>query len=150
MLRAAAAALVALAALALAVPAWSAIEISGPIATDTTLVAGATYHVTGNLAVAAGVTLTVPEGTVLKAAFGVAITVNGTLDVAGTNANPAYFTEERDGSVGEDVVVGDPGPGAWIGLIIADGGVANIDHLRLCYASRSIGIISASIVVNDG
>ncbi|MCC5863487.1 MAG: right-handed parallel beta-helix repeat-containing protein, partial [Wenzhouxiangella sp.] len=103
-----------------------------------------------SLTVGAGVTWTLPPGVIVKMPFNTALGVNGQLVVEGTAAEPVYITEQRDDSVGDYSEPGDPGPGRWTGLVINDGGVANIDHLRLRYASRSIGIISASIVVNDG
>ena len=126
------------------------IPISGTISENTTLTAGATYHVTGSLNVASGVTLTVPAGTVLKAETAISITINGALIVSGSEGDPVYFTEVRDSTVGELIASGDPFRGTWVGLIITDGGVAEIDHLDLRYASRNTGATSASVLAQAG
>ena len=112
------------------------IEISGPIDEDTTLLQGATYHVTGALTVEEDVTLTILHGTVLKSESTVWIRVDGTLQVNGTEADPVYFTEVRDSSVGLEVESGDPQPGSWRYVHVRDGGVADLNHLHVRYASN--------------
>ncbi|TVR96890.1 MAG: hypothetical protein EA418_04365, partial [Wenzhouxiangellaceae bacterium] len=150
MLRAAAAALVAL-TLALAVPAWSAIEISGAIATDTTLEAGATYHVTGTLTVGADAILTVPAGTVLKANSGVRIQVDGGLVANGTAGAPVHFTEVRDSSVGTDLdPESDPAPGGWFGIDIRNDGSATLNEVRLRYAGTTHSVTFPQSIVKTG
>ncbi|TVQ41518.1 MAG: right-handed parallel beta-helix repeat-containing protein [Wenzhouxiangella sp.] len=90
-----------------------------------------------------------PPGVVVKLRFWNGLGVNGQLVVAGTADDPVHITDRRDASVGDYSDAGDPGPGSWIGLTIADGGVAEIDHLRLRYAGASSSS-PASIQVNGG
>ena len=127
------------------------IEISGSIDEDTTLVQGATYHVTGALTVTEDVTLTIPHGTVLKSDSTVWIRVDGALQVNGTETDPVYFTEVRDSSVGLEIEPGDPQPGSWRYVEVRDGGEAVLDHLHVRYASnfsypRSIWVRSGGLL----
>ena len=135
----------------LPISSWSAIEIGGLIDSDTTLQAGETYHVTSSLTVAEDATLTIPQGTVLKCESSVWIRVDGTLQVNGTETQPVYFTEVRDSSVGEEIETADPQPGSWRYVDVRDGGVANLDHLHVRYASsfsypRSIWVRSGGLL----
>lgn len=84
-------------------PAWTAIEIGGSIGSNMTLQAGETYHITSNLLINPGVTLTIPAATVLKAGPGIRIQVDGTLVATGTATDAVHFTEIRDSSVGVDL-----------------------------------------------
>ncbi len=54
----------------------------------------ARVHITASISVAAGATLTVGAGSVVKLAPGVAVTVDGTLRVNGTRARPVVFLPE--------------------------------------------------------
>ncbi|WP_183971446.1 right-handed parallel beta-helix repeat-containing protein, partial [Wenzhouxiangella marina] len=98
-----------------------------------------TYRLTGEVAVPAGATLTLPPGTVVKADVGGrSLTVLGLLEAVGTSAEPVVFTEIRDDTVGGDSgFPGDPAPGAWNGIDIRDGGSAVLEQARIRYTGQS-------------
>ncbi|MCB1123932.1 MAG: LEPR-XLL domain-containing protein, partial [Verrucomicrobiae bacterium] len=111
---------------------------SGNISENTTW--SDTIHVTGNITVAEGVTLTIDPGTVIKLDQQRLITVNGTVLANGTNADPIYFTSTQDDTVGDDLTAGDgtPVPGHWYGLIFNDGSDASsLSNVELRYAGNA-------------
>ncbi len=112
---------------------------SGAIASNLTWGNGVTsrYYVSGPVTVDAGSTLTVLAGTVIKFATGVPLYVNGTLSATGSQSAPVYFTDYRDDEAGGDTN-GDgnatsPAAGWWIGILVQDGGAANLDYCRIHY-----------------
>ena len=68
------------------------VTASGTISSNADWGTNARVHVNGQLTVAAGATLTIGEGSVIKVDPDLEIAVNGTIDVNGTNANPVVFT----------------------------------------------------------
>ncbi len=71
---------------------------------DTTWTNDEVQHVTADIAVAEGVTLTVEPGTMVQFA-GLGLTVRGTLHAVGTETEPILFTTNRD-DTGFDGVIG--------------------------------------------
>jgi len=68
------------------------IVLSGGIATNTTLLADTEYVVTGNLAIAQGVTLTIQPGATIRVAGTAQILTDGAIIAEGTSARPITFT----------------------------------------------------------
>ncbi len=68
--------------------------VSGNIGSTTNWGENARIHVSGDLTVAAGATLTIGEGGVIRLAAGVEIFVDGTLRVNGTIGRPVVFTPQ--------------------------------------------------------
>ncbi|XWN38428.1 MAG: right-handed parallel beta-helix repeat-containing protein [Balneola sp.] len=68
-----------------------------------------TYHMTSGITIPSGSKITIPDGMVLKreTQYGASrksfnmFTVNGALEVAGTNSNPVIFTSDTDDSYGQ-------------------------------------------------
>ena len=116
--------------------------IGGVIVSDTTLVAD-TYHLTSDLTVNAGVTLTLEPGVIIKSSPGLDILIDGHLQAVGTQADPIHFTEVRDASVGLPIAPGDPAPGAWIGIEVRNGGSADLERVRIRYTGSSFSQIGA-------
>ena len=80
------------------------VTLSGTLSKNETWSGHQVYHVTGNLTVPRGVTLTVEPGAIIKFDAGKSLTVSGggTLNAFGTRAQPIVFTSIKDDSVGGD------------------------------------------------
>lgn len=94
------------------------------ISTDTTWTAGNIYLADCIVTVNAGVTLTVEAGAIVRfGGSGRGLKVLGTLNVTGTEGNPAVFTSLND----------DPTKN-WYGIVLYQNSAANIDHAHIRYA----------------
>ena len=96
-----------------------------------------TYYLGGGVTVAAGKTLTVPAGRVVKFKNYGRLQVNGTLSVTGGPGNPAIFTDYRDDSAGgdtnEDGSASAPAAAGWVGIGVGSDGSAAIDWGEVRY-----------------
>jgi RHS repeat-associated protein len=123
---------------------------SGVLTTDQIWVGSLLHHVTGDVVVPAGVTLSINPGATVKLDLGRGLTVQpgGVLMAPGTTAQPVVFTSIRDDSVGGDTN-GDgdttaPAPGDWKRLHI-DGGRAEFDHCDIRYGAGPDNVQDALI-----
>lgn len=113
--------------------------LSGTISSNTRWRGWKLYHVTGNLTIASGVTLTIEPGAVVKFDAGRSLTVasGATLDAQGTRAQPIVFTSIKDdghgGDTNGDGDTTEPQPGDW--ARINANGTVKMDHCRLYYCS---------------
>jgi subtilase family serine protease len=105
---------------------------------------GIPYHFTTDVTVSAEATLTLGQGTIFRMARGAALTVAGTLRVAGTAAAPVTLTSFRDDSAGgdsdHDGTEGNraPLPGDWEQINFAPTAAASvIDHLEVRFAGMT-------------
>lgn len=84
---------------------------------------GSPYLITANLTVAAGSTLSIEAGTVLKFQDRTALLVSGSLSAAGTASAPIVFTSASSST-----------PGVWCGIGVQQGGSANLQHIAVRFA----------------
>ena len=96
--------------------------ISGPLFDASTgpLLSGVVYHVTGDISVPGGQTLTIQPGAIVKFGFDRQFVVDGALVVDGAGFDSVIFTDLRDDSAGGDTN-GDgsftvPAGGWWRGV----------------------------------
>jgi hypothetical protein len=107
----------------------TAVNVSGPILTDTVwTAAGSPYILTGTVTVTPGVTLTVEPGVTVMGQSGTSLAVGGHLAAAGLVTKPITFTSAADS-----------GPGQWEGIAID--GSAHLDQAVVRYGNAgNIGV----------
>ncbi|MCB1121116.1 MAG: right-handed parallel beta-helix repeat-containing protein, partial [Verrucomicrobiae bacterium] len=109
--------------------------MSGTLNTNTTWsLAGSPYTLTGNVTVAAGVTLTIQPGVQVIANQFIGLTVNGVLSAVGTSGSPTVFV----GSSSQ--------PGWWAGIDITNEGSATLEYCEVkdCGYFREAGVYKRS------
>lgn len=115
------------------------------------------HTIAGILTVADGATLTIEAGAIVKFAPGgnSGITVNGRLVVAGTDANPVYFTSALDpASKLTPYPTSPPGvgpqPGDWSGIHLAGPAAsASVSHAVIRYATDALSAGAKSALSED-
>jgi hypothetical protein len=100
-------------------------RLAGTIGQNLTIDGDATLA--DNATVATGVTLTFTAGSVLHAASGKTLSVQGTLAVEGSAATAVAFQGEAHAA-----------PGEWAGLVVSAGGTANLSYLGIHNASTAL------------
>ena len=137
---------------------------SGPLSASETWLGTYLYHITGDVVIPSGVTLTIQPGAVIKfdQYRGIIVKPGGQLIAEGTVAQPIYFTSIKDDSVGGDTN-GDgnatsPAVGDWHRIYI-NGGTASFNHVQLLYGGSpgndggETGVIlvdgSASVTISN-
>jgi hypothetical protein len=119
-------------------------------ANTTWTLASSPYVLDGSVTVAAGVTLTIEPGVIVK--FNGAareLRIDGTLSAAGTSASPIVFTSLQDDSVGGDT--GGDGPtsgsnsGQWHDIYLWNGGHATLSYVDVRYGGYGgTGVLNVS------
>ncbi len=113
----------------------AAVWHGGTIDTDETWTDDSTHIIESDLVVAAGVTITIEPGAVVKLVGDVRVTVadGGVLNAAGTNDELVVFTSLADDTVGGDTNLdGDrslPQPGHWAGVTVQGSGAFTANEL---------------------
>jgi RHS repeat-associated protein len=124
-------------------PVAGATNVSGTISTNTTwTLANSPYVMTGNVTVAAGVTLTIEPGVVIQGNSNLrSLTVNGSLSAVGTLVNPITFTSVLDSA-----------PAQWLGITFPSGsGTSTLKYVNVRYGGGGAGNdASAQVTVNGG
>lgn len=127
-----------------AVPATGRANVCGTVAGNQiwSPANASVYVLTCTVTIEPGATVTVEPGTIIKAATDNYLWVSGSLDLAGTKADPVYVTSYLDDSVGGDTN-GDgdqttPAPGDWNSILASDDG-SPAQGLRINYAVIEYG-----------
>ena len=139
---------------------WSITNIDGvTLNEDTTWTIGESpYVVSGTVEIGDGATLTVETGVIVKFASGSAIGIKvlsgGNFVVEGSAAAPVIFTDIRDdsaaGDTNGDQDASSPEPGAWDGIVVDDGGNANLQYAYFRYGEDGIFMTgSGSLLMDD-
>ncbi len=116
---------------------YSLTTLGGTLTANLTLFSTVVYHVTGNITVPSGITLTLQPGAIVKFDPNLGISVQGgQLIASGTVPQPIYFTSIKDDSIGGDTN-GDgnattPAAGDW-GQIEINGGTGTFNHVVVSY-----------------
>ncbi len=139
--------------------AYNAVVITNPNSTTTVAfgadnLINATAHIQANATVAAGTTMTIDEGAILKFVFGSGLTIDGTLICDG-NAGEVVFTAREDDSHGGDTNADGASSGSsghWYGLAFTSGADAsNLDKVRIRFGGyagyAAVRLIDADIVL---
>ncbi len=141
--------------------------VSGTVSTSSTLHSEGAPWLLGppgcgaGLTIASGVTATVEAGAVIKGGTnnyvgncggpGGALTVQGSLVVAGTSASPVTFTSINDNSVGGTTGTGKPAAGDWQGIVVSGAGSVAMTDSAVSYAQTGLaGQTSGSVSVAGG
>ncbi len=103
----------------------------GTIAANTIWDNPGVAYVVSSLTVAAGETLTLDAGDLIKASLGYnGLTINGTLSANGTSTQPVIFTSIKDDAAGGDTnndgSATSPAAGNWNGLYFGAGSTGNV------------------------
>lgn len=119
--------------------------LSGALSDSTTgpLQSGVVYHVTGNISVNSGSTLTIEPGAIVKFEFDRQFTITGTLLCNGTGPDSVIFTDIRDDSAGGDTNgngnADSPSANWWRGVSFSTGSDASqLTGLTVRYGGRFI------------
>ena len=117
---------------------------------------GQVYHITDDVVVANGATLTILPGAIVKFDSGKSLLVQfgGTLYAQGTSAEPIIFTSVKDDQYGGDTNEDDgaysPAPGDWKAIRIS-GGMAILSNTKILYGgSDSDNYSDGAIYVASG
>jgi len=112
---------------------------SGGVATNQTWPGSQLYHITSDVTIPSGVTLTIQPGAVIKFDPYTSLVVGpgGQLVAQGTVAQPIYFTSIKDDSIAGDTN-GDgnatsPAAGDWRWIYVDDQASATLDHVLISY-----------------
>jgi parallel beta-helix repeat protein len=126
-----------------------------------------TYHMTAAVTIPSGSKITIPDGMVFKreTQYGASrksfnmFTVNGALEVAGTDSNPVIFTSDTDDSYGQPADIYGNGSvdenddyksGNWIIYNATSNDTSNIiNHAVFKYGNETIVANSANPTINN-
>ena len=127
-------------------------DVSGALTENTTWSpqGASAYVLDGDVDVPAGITLTLEPGTVVKSASGDQITVEGSMDAAGTAASPVVFTSVNDNSAGGATGSGSPAAGDWGGIEVSGAGALDIGHAHIEYPATGVqGTTTGQVRLTD-
>ncbi|MGA2261853.1 MAG: hypothetical protein ABSH28_10485, partial [Acidobacteriota bacterium] len=119
---------------------------SGTISANEQWTSANIYVVRSDVVVAAGVTLTIGAGTIVKfreLGYEAGLIIDGTLNVNGTSGSKVYFTSQRDDSVGSDTNLDgsntSPAPGDWKMIYFRANSSGTVNYAEVRYAGGHYG-----------
>jgi parallel beta-helix repeat protein len=117
--------------------------ISEHITNNTIWTNGNTYYISANINVMAGDTLTIEEGTIVKFAPNITLSIYGNVN-ASNDSSMRYFTSRDDDTVGEIISESDgvPAVNDWSYIYFTNGSTGNLNNCTIKYANT--GILGAS------
>jgi hypothetical protein len=128
----------------------------GTLDANETWTADSVHSLTCVVVVPDGVTLTVTAGAVIKGDGGsncsynvgcaIAVRGSGTLNAAGTAANPITLTSINDNSIGGTTGTGTPAAGDWDGIWTNAGHVI-LDQVKLDYAATALRVDGSEVAI---
>ncbi|MBO2627032.1 right-handed parallel beta-helix repeat-containing protein, partial [Shewanella algae] len=125
--------------------------VSGTLAEDTHWRTGV-YHVTGDITIPAGKTLTIYPGVIVKLGLGRQIIVSGELNALGTESEPVHITAFTDDSVGGDSngdgAATEGEAGYWDRLVLNSNARMSLQHTKVRFGGRNNS--SGIYVANQG
>jgi len=113
----------------------------GSLSASTSLTAGLTYDIIGDLIVPAGMTLSIPSGTVLRfSGTSTRLMVDGTLSIQGTSSSRVTLTSALD----------EPARGSWYGIEIHST-AANvvINYALIDWATIAVNVTGSSATISN-
>ena len=117
---------------------WILVE-SGIMNLDTTWSSPFPYRPLGSISVDQNSHWTLMPGVrVMVSGSTTSLSIGGQLTVSGTTGQPVVLTDWRDPIGGPGGPDGDPSPGAWRGINIANEGSANLTHVHVRYAGGTL------------
>ncbi|MBI1375170.1 MAG: hypothetical protein GC159_20820 [Phycisphaera sp.] len=126
-------------------PRWlmSTVNVSGTLPNGTVWSAGNVYRVTGDVTVAAGNTLTIQPGAVVKFnGTSIDLLIEGTVNAIGTSGQNIVFTADEDDTAGGDTNgdggASSPGAGYWGTIVVLPGGSASFDYGQFRYGLNNM------------
>ena len=126
-------------------PITAGSPLAGQIISNSVLLADTTYQLSADVEVVAGINLIVAPGAKLEFSNGVALLINGSLEIMGLGLSPVSFTTNRTS----------PYKGAWKGIVVNPGATAVIDNAVIEWANKGIyfdnanGEVHNSVIQNN-
>jgi uncharacterized repeat protein (TIGR01451 family) len=136
---------------------FASVRVSGTLSGDVTwaLNPGLTYLVGGDLTVTRRGRLTLGPGLVVKLETAASdLFVDGTLDAAGSAAEPIVFTSFKDDAAGGDTngdaAAASPAPGDWGQIRFAPGSRASrLDHCVVAYGASTASAATSQVRIDS-
>jgi hypothetical protein len=119
------------------VGAEGAVEVSGPVTSDTSWTNTDTVRVTGDVVVIGTARLTIQPGTIVMFNSSTGLYIDGRLTADGGDGSEILFTSHRD------TTDGSPAPGDWQGIVLRDSSdyaLCLLDYCEIRYPVTGISL----------
>ncbi len=119
-------------------PVSTTLFLSGVTVGSYSLEEHTNYEVVGDWTVSAGSTITVPDTVSFMVTDGVTITVDGTLDINGSESNSVFVTSENELAPPIDSY-------HWNGITVNAGGNVNLSYAEISHARWGVKFLDGSV-----